>query len=55
MVLKVDTPVEQVKPYIQRLRFVTLLGTEIGVKGQGLNDKAGDRLLEARQLIDEPG
>ncbi|EGL65666.1 putative D-allulose-6-phosphate 3-epimerase [Agrobacterium sp. ATCC 31749] len=53
MVLKVDTPVEQVKPYIQRLRFVTLLGTEIGVKGQGLNDKAGDRLLEARQLIDE--
>lgn len=55
MVLKVDTPVEQAKPYIQRLRFVTLLGTAIGVKGQDLNDKAGDRLLEARQLIDDAG
>ncbi|MBY3204999.1 ribulose-phosphate 3-epimerase [Rhizobium laguerreae] len=55
MVLKVDTPVEQVKPYLKRLRFVTLLGTAIGVKGQGLNDKAGDRLLEARRLIAEAG
>jgi ribulose-phosphate 3-epimerase len=55
MVLKVDTPVEQVKPYIHRLRFVTLLGTAIGVKGQGLNDKAGDRLLQARQLIEDAG
>jgi ribulose-phosphate 3-epimerase len=55
MVLKVDTPVEQVKPYLKRLRFVTLLGTAIGVKGQGLNDKAGDRLLRARQLIDKAG
>ena len=53
MVLKVDTPVELVRPYIRRLRFVTLLGTAIGVKGQGLDDKAGDRLLEARQLIEE--
>ncbi|NKN10595.1 ribulose-phosphate 3-epimerase [Rhizobium laguerreae] len=55
MVLKVDTPVEQVKPYLKRLRFVTLLGTAIGVKVQGLNDKAGDRLLEARRLIAEAG
>jgi ribulose-phosphate 3-epimerase len=55
MVLKVDTPIEQVKPYIPRLRFVTLLGTAIGVKGQGLNEKAGDRLLEARRLIEEAG
>ncbi|MBY3422499.1 ribulose-phosphate 3-epimerase [Rhizobium laguerreae] len=55
MVLKVETPVEQVKPYLKRLRFLTLLGTAIGVKGQGLNDKAGDRLLEASQLIEEAG
>jgi ribulose-phosphate 3-epimerase len=55
MVLKVETPVERVKPYLKRLRFLTLLGTAIGVKGQGLNDKAGDRLLEASQLIAEAG
>ncbi|NSL22997.1 ribulose-phosphate 3-epimerase [Agrobacterium tumefaciens] len=55
MVLKVDTPVERIKRFIPRLRFVTLLGTAIGVKGQGLNEAAGDRLLQARQLIGEAG
>lgn len=55
MVLKVDTPVERIKRFIPRLRFVTLLGTAIGVKGQGLNEAAGDRLLHARQLIEEAG
>lgn len=55
MVLKLDTPVERIKRYIPRVRFVTLLGTAIGVKGQGLNDKAGDRLLEASHLIKKAG
>lgn len=53
MVLKADTPVEQVRPYIGRLRFVTLLGTAIGVKGKGLNENAGARLMEAGRLIGE--
>jgi ribulose-phosphate 3-epimerase len=51
MVLKVDTPVEQVARHIPRLRFVTLLGTAIGVKGQGLNEKATERLGVAKTLI----
>jgi ribulose-phosphate 3-epimerase len=51
MVLKVDTPVEAIVPYLTRLRFVTLLGTAIGVKGQGLNDNATVRLRSARRLI----
>lgn len=51
MVLKVDTPVDAIAPYLPRLRFVTLLGTAIGVKGQGLNAKATERLGIARQLI----
>lgn len=55
MVLKVDTPVAAIAPYLPRLRFVTLLGTAIGVKGQGLNDKATARLGEARQLIAKTG
>ena len=55
MVLKVETPVQQVQPYLPRLRFLTLLGTAIGVKGQGLDDKAGARLGQARRLIDESG
>ncbi|MGZ2410591.1 ribulose-phosphate 3-epimerase [Rhizobium ruizarguesonis] len=51
MVLKVDTPVERVEKYASRLRFVTLLGTAIGVKGQGLDEKAGARLKQAKQII----
>lgn len=55
MVLKVDTPVDCIKPYLSRVDFVTLLGTAIGVKGQGLNEHAGNRLVEAQRLIREAG
>jgi ribulose-phosphate 3-epimerase len=51
MVLKVDTPIEAIAPYLPRLRFVTLLGTAIGVKGQGLNAAAATRLRSVRALI----
>jgi ribulose-phosphate 3-epimerase len=55
MVLKVDTPVDGIVRYLPRLRFVTLLGTAIGVKGQGLHDRAADRLGEAKRLIEANG
>jgi ribulose-phosphate 3-epimerase len=51
MVLRVETPVESVAKYLPRLRFVTLLGTAIGVKGQGLNERATERLQIAKNLI----
>ena len=51
MVLKVDTPVADVEPFISRLRFLTLLGTAIGVKGQGLDERAEERLAMAKRLI----
>jgi ribulose-phosphate 3-epimerase len=51
MVLRVETPVAGVAQFLPRLRFVTLLGTAIGVKGQSLNDGAYDRLEQARSLI----
>lgn len=55
MVLKVETPVEAVAPYLPRLRFLTLLGTAIGVKGQGLNEKAPERLRQAGKLVAASG
>ncbi|GLR49509.1 ribulose-phosphate 3-epimerase [Shinella yambaruensis] len=55
MVLRVETPVERLRRHAARLRFVTLLGTAIGVKGQGLDETAGTRLQEARQIIAESG
>jgi len=55
MVLKVDTPVGGIARFLPRLRFVTLLGTAIGVKGQDLHETAADRLGEAKRLIEASG
>ena len=55
MVVKVETPVVGIASYLPRLRFLTLLGTPIGVKGRGLNESAGDRLRKAKRLIDASG
>jgi ribulose-phosphate 3-epimerase len=53
MVTKVETPIADVSPFLPRLRFLTLLGTAIGVKGQRLHSAACDRLREAKRLISE--
>ncbi len=55
MVLKVETPVENIRKYAPRLSFLTLLGTAIGVKGQGLDARAGERLRQAGAIIAECG
>ena len=50
LVLKLETPVAAAEPHRDRIRFLTLLGTAIGVKGQGLAPEAEGRLREARAL-----
>jgi ribulose-phosphate 3-epimerase len=53
LVLQLDTPVAAVRACLDRARWVTLLGTRIGVKGQELDARAGERVAEARRLIAE--
>ena len=55
MVLRVETPVAQVARWLERLDWVTLLGTAIGVKGQGLDPAAPTRLRDAGALIAATG
>lgn len=55
MVARIETPVANLVPYLDRLDFLTLLGTAIGVKGQGLDPTAGPRLQEAKALIANSG
>jgi ribulose-phosphate 3-epimerase len=55
LVMQVDTPVAAVAPYLPRLGFVTLLGTAIGIKGVGLDERATARLQEAKALIAAQG
>ena len=51
LVAQLQTPVAAFAPYLDRISMLTLLGTRIGVKGQGLDSSACDRLREARALI----
>jgi ribulose-phosphate 3-epimerase len=55
IVLRVETPVAAVRPFLERVGFLTLLGTAIGVKGQGLDPAATDRLREAGRYVSESG
>lgn len=55
MVLRVETPVETVRPWLGRLDMLTLLGTAIGVKGQGLDPSAPARLQQAAAMIAAEG
>ena len=51
LVLKVDTPVAHATPHLPHLDMLTLLGTAIGVKGQGLDPLSTTRLTEAGHLL----
>ncbi|MBZ9935761.1 ribulose-phosphate 3-epimerase [Mesorhizobium sp. BR1-1-16] len=55
IVLKLETPVAAVADYLDRISLLTLLGTRIGVKGQGLDPSATTRLREAAKLIERAG
>ena len=55
MVLRVETPVALAEKWLPRLDMLTLLGTAIGVKGQGLDPTATARLQQAAGLIAATG
>jgi ribulose-phosphate 3-epimerase len=55
VVLKVETPVAAAQAYLKDIDFLTLLGTAIGVKGQGLDSQATARLSEAQAMIAATG
>jgi ribulose-phosphate 3-epimerase len=43
--------VTQAIAYLSEIDMLTLLGTRIGVKGQGLAEEATDRIIAARRLV----
>ena len=55
VVLRLETPLSAIVPFLPDVAFVTLLGTSIGVKGQSLSEQACPRLIEARSLIKQAG
>jgi ribulose-phosphate 3-epimerase len=55
VVLRVETPVEAALPLLGGVSMVTLLGTAIGVKGQGLSEMAPGRIAAMRRIVAEEG
>ena len=55
IVLQLATPVAAVEGHLDRIGILTLLGTRIGVKGQGLDDQAPARIGEAGAMIARAG
>jgi ribulose-phosphate 3-epimerase len=55
IVLQLQTPVADAARWLDRVSMLTLLGTRIGIKGQGLDPQAEPRLTEARAMIAAAG
>ncbi|MCX5480026.1 ribulose-phosphate 3-epimerase [Kaistia geumhonensis] len=55
VVLQLGTPVEAAEDLLPRISLLTLLGTRIGVKGQGLDPEAPGRIAAARRLVATSG
>jgi ribulose-phosphate 3-epimerase len=55
VVLQLDTPVADAERWLGRIAMLTLLGTRIGVKGQGLDATACPRQTEAAAMIRRAG
>jgi ribulose-phosphate 3-epimerase len=51
VVLRVETPLEAALPLTPEVSMVTLLGTAIGVKGQGLSETAPARIAAMRRMV----
>lgn len=53
LALRLDTPLETAVPYLDAIDAWLLLGTAIGVKGQGLAPEACGRLTAAARMLSE--
>lgn len=50
-----DVSPEVIIPYFDRIELITLIGTQIGIKGQNLSEEACPRIRTMRKLLKEYG
>ena len=50
LALQVETPIAALAPFLDRVRFVSLLGTRMGIRGQGTSTTKRCRALAQRGL-----
>jgi len=55
LAVQIETPIEQTVPYFDRVNFIVLMGTKLGIKGVGLDENACARIRALRRLLREHG
>lgn len=50
--IELETPVEAVKPLLKQIDTVVLMGTQMGIKGCGLDERACDRISEMHARVE---
>jgi ribulose-phosphate 3-epimerase len=55
LAFSLDVPIEKLLPYLDMIDLVLLMGTPMGIKGQGLSPLAASRIREMHRLLIEHG
>jgi ribulose-phosphate 3-epimerase len=55
LALRLETPIEAVRPYLDSVRSILLLGTEAGIKGAGLDPRALARIRQVADVLERYG
>ena len=51
LVLKLETPVISIEPYLQKIQWITVLGTNVGVKGCELDTNGPKKITEIKKML----
>jgi len=55
LAVQLDTPVTAILPHVEQLDLVVMMGTRLGIKGVGLDERACDRINQVKALLAERG
>ena len=55
LAVQLDTPLAAIEAYLPQLDLVVMMGTLLGIKGVGLDERACDRITAAKALIAHHG
>jgi ribulose-phosphate 3-epimerase len=53
--LRINEPLDLLEPYWNDLDIVTIIGTEVGIKGASMDPSIPDKILRTREIITNRG
>ncbi|MDX1994063.1 MAG: ribulose-phosphate 3-epimerase [bacterium] len=55
LAIQLETPLEAALPYLEYLDLIVLMGTKLGIKGVGLDERAPERITAMQTLLETQG